>query len=93
MIYIDGIPEEFTGDLSDYVDRNTHREDGPAIIWDDGGRAWWLNGKCHRTDGPAIEDNGSASWWFEGHWYSFEEFIKKAKLSDEQAVLLALEWL
>jgi hypothetical protein len=32
-----------------------------------GAKCWYLNGKRHRTDGPAIEDaNGSKSWWING---------------------------
>jgi hypothetical protein len=28
---------------------------------------WWLNGKPHRTDGPASEwANGSRDWWLNG---------------------------
>jgi hypothetical protein len=30
-----------------------HREDGPAIEWSSGDKQWWMNGKCHRLDGPA----------------------------------------
>jgi hypothetical protein len=41
-----------------------HREDGPAIIRDDGYKSWWINGKLHRTDGPAIEwPNGTKCWY------------------------------
>lgn len=41
-----------------------HREDGPAIEWDDGGKSWYINGEKHRTDGPAHEyANGSKFWY------------------------------
>ena len=30
-----------------------HREDGPAITWEDGTQEWYINGELHRTDGPA----------------------------------------
>lgn len=33
-----------------------HREDGPAIEWDDGSKEWVLDGRYHRDDGPAVED-------------------------------------
>ena len=41
-----------------------HRIDGPARIWTDGSREWYLNGKRHRDDGPAVI-------WSDGHeeWY------------------------
>jgi len=32
-----------------------------------GDKAWYLNGKRHREDGPAIEHvNGDKSWWLNG---------------------------
>jgi hypothetical protein len=58
------------GDKLYYSDREMkirHREDGPAVEWSDGYKAWWLNGKLHREDGPAIEHvNGDKSWWLNG---------------------------
>ena len=33
-------------------------------VWPDGSKAWYLNGKRHREDGPAIEyADGSKSWY------------------------------
>jgi hypothetical protein len=44
-----------------------HREDGPAIEYANGYKAWYLNGKRHREDGPAIEyASGSKAWWLNG---------------------------
>jgi len=44
-----------------------HREDGPAVEWEDGTKEWWVKGMLHRTDGPAIEfPNGDAEWWVNG---------------------------
>ena len=31
-----------------------HRNNGPAIIYADGSKEWWLNGERHRKGGPAI---------------------------------------
>ena len=31
-----------------------HREDGPAVIYADGKKVWYINGKLHREDGPAL---------------------------------------
>ena len=33
-----------------------------------GSKEWWLNGKRHREDGPAVEYciNGSKEWWLNG---------------------------
>ena len=34
------------------------------IKYDNGSKIWFLNGKCHRTDGPAIECSyGNKSWF------------------------------
>jgi hypothetical protein len=66
------------GDKLYYSDREMkirHREDGPAVEWSDGYKAWWLNGKLHREDGPAIEHvNGDKSWWLNGKYLTEEEF-------------------
>ena len=32
-----------------------HREDGPAVIYNNGIVEWWWNGMRHRLDGPAID--------------------------------------
>jgi len=32
-----------------------HREEGPAVEWNDGTKCWYQNGELHRKDGPAIE--------------------------------------
>ena len=45
-----------------------HREDGPAVEYSDGSKAWYLNGKCHREDGPAIEwTDVERLWYKDGH--------------------------
>jgi hypothetical protein len=55
-----------------------HREDGPAIEYDSGTKAWWLNGKLHRDDGPAVEwKSGAKAWYLNGLEYTEEEFKKK----------------
>jgi hypothetical protein len=44
-----------------------HREDGPAIVWEDGSKEWWINDELHRLDGPAIEySNGTKCWYING---------------------------
>ena len=35
--------------------------------YSDGSKVWWLNGKLHRTDGPAVEySNGTKQWYLNG---------------------------
>ena len=50
------------------------------IINSDNDIAWWVNGKRHRLDGPAIEwANGGKSWWINGNFYSEKEWKKQLK--------------
>mgnify|MGYP003347731049 CR=1 FL=1 len=45
-----------------------HRVDGPAVLFFDGDKYWYVNDKLHREDGPAIEKaDGSKEWWLNGH--------------------------
>ena len=45
-----------------------HNPNGPALIWNDGAsKAYYLNNRLHRLDGPAIENsNGIKEWWVNG---------------------------
>lgn len=57
-----------------WLNGKLHREDGPAIEWDDGGKEWYLNGKYHREDGPAVEyANGIKYWYLNGKQVTEEE--------------------
>ena len=48
-------------------DGEYHRENGPAIEYDNGSKFWYINGKPHREDGPAIERvSGSKFWYING---------------------------
>lgn len=40
-----------------------HREDGPAIIRNDGTKEWWFNGKRHRMGGPAVIHSSLNGEW------------------------------
>lgn len=53
------------GDTDDYrVYGVLHREDGPAVVKEDGTQEWWVAGKRHREDGPAIiyPDGTEENW-------------------------------
>lgn len=55
-----------------------HRENGPAIEYDNGTKEWFLNGERHREDGPAIEyTDGGKVWYLDGLRYTEEEFLRK----------------
>jgi hypothetical protein len=64
-----------------------HREDGPAVEWNNGNKSWYINGRLHRLDGPAIEYyngfNGDKRWYLNGQKFSKEEWeqeVAKIKL-------------
>lgn len=67
-----------------YKDGLLNREDGPAIIYNDGDKFWYINDVCHRLDGPALEFyDGSKAWYYKGKMIDCEstkEFHKKIKL-------------
>ena len=45
-----------------------------VAVWPDGDKSWWLNGKLHREDGPAIEyANGDKSWYLNNKKVTQEE--------------------
>ena len=55
-----------------------HRENGPAIVYPDGTKAWYLDDKCHRENGPAIEhSNGNKYWFLNGEELTEEEFNQR----------------
>ena len=41
-----------------------HRIHGPAIVWADGAKYWYQNGRRHRTDGQAVETLGDFTAWY-----------------------------
>ena len=47
-----------------------HRTDGPAVIYLDNTRFWYINGQHHRIDGPA-----KMYWDGMQHWYVNDQDI------------------
>ena len=47
------------------ADGTLHRTDGPAVQQPHGQREWWLYGKRHREDGPAVIGL-DMEWWING---------------------------
>jgi hypothetical protein len=67
-----------------------HRENSPAVEWNNGSKEWWLNGLRHREDGPAIEYyNGSESWWINSIKYTEQEY--KLEMRSRKLTKLLLE--
>jgi len=59
-----------------------HREDGPAIIWNNGDTEWFSHGKHHRLDGPAVKYGNWATSWFINDYEVTEEITQWAKEND-----------
>ena len=56
-------------------------------VYDSGGKEWYLNGKLHREDGPAIEwIDGCKSWYLNGNPLTEEEHRKQITSCDNKIV-------
>jgi hypothetical protein len=68
-----------------FNDSKLHRENNlPAVERSSGTKFWYLNGKLHRTDGPAIErfDGFNKYWYLDNQEYpeqNFNQEINKVK--------------
>lgn len=51
--------------------RVLHREDGPAVERDNGGKSWWRDGVRDRADGPAVESRVRVNY-HDGRWTGTE---------------------
>jgi hypothetical protein len=74
------------GDLFYLKDGNLHREDGPAIEFEDGVYWWMQKGKLHRDNGPAIIGKKEVvRYWLNGEPATEEEIknIKRNKWIDK----------
>jgi hypothetical protein len=77
-----------------------HREDGPAVIRNNGNLEWWyIHDKLHRLDGPAILSCGYGYWFINGNdvtkkinKWAKERDIDLNNLSDLEKSVIALEW-
>lgn len=88
------------GDKFYYKDKQmtiSHREDGPAVEFTDGYKAWYINGQLHRLDGPAVEyANGDKEWLINDESLTEAEFLKRTApeivlTMDEIAAKLGIE--
>ena len=60
-----------------------------CITYANGTKYWYLNGKLHRTDGPAVEySDGSTEWWLNDKPYTkdnyYQELYKRGIISKEE---------
>lgn len=49
-----------------YLDDVLHREDGPAIEFENGCEKWFQHGVLHRKDGPAVIESTMKCWFVNG---------------------------
>jgi hypothetical protein len=57
-----------------------------------GTKYWWLNGKLHRVDGPAVEYvDGYKEWCLYGNYYTFDDWLEaNTYISEEEKLMLKL---
>jgi protein associated with RNAse G/E len=82
------------GSILDYWNyaKILHREDGPAVEYVSGNKAWFVDGKRHRVDGPAVEyADGSKMWFINGKWLTEEQFNNHPKVQHYKFQLLLEE--
>ena len=67
----------FKNEKGDY-----HKEDGPAVEYPNGYKAWFINGERHREDGPArITSEGILQYWLNDRMFIKEDWeVEVAKL-------------
>ncbi len=65
------------GNIHYYNTQNQfHREDGPAIEYINGDKAWYMYDKLHRVDGSAVEYvDGDKDYYIMGREYSYEAWL------------------
>ena len=84
---------EYDGGDTVYCKKNAniwHNPYGPAIIWRDGSRFYYINSKCHRLDGPAIMySDGDIRYYINNEYLSKEEF----EMHPERLKFLGKEYL
>jgi hypothetical protein len=81
------------GDKAWYQHGKFHRDDGPAVEYADGDKFWYQHDKRHRYDGPAVEHaDGTNEWWLNDELLTFEEWLDKVNMSDEDKVMMKLQY-
>jgi hypothetical protein len=57
-----------------------------------GSRAWFLNGKLHRENGPAVEwSNGAFNWHLNGKYYTFENWFEQISPQNQLEILFKID--
>ena len=63
----------------------------PEMVIDpDGIKRWFLNGKLHREDGPAVEHpDGTKFWYLNDEKVTWEQVFRQAKTPEIELRILA----
>tara|TARA_B110000238_G_C15948575_1_gene362191 strand:+ start:115 stop:402 length:288 start_codon:yes stop_codon:yes gene_type:complete len=81
------------GDKIWFLNGKIHRTDGPAVVRTDGINIWYLNGDLHRTDGPSVDRPDAVTrFHLYGCAYTFDEWIGRSSLTDEEKVMMKLQY-
>ena len=65
-----------------YKDGKIHKEDGPAIEWEDGSKYWYCEGHLHRKNKPAvIQMDGLCEWWENGN-FVYKKIIDQTSVKE-----------
>jgi len=71
--------KEYLDRVEYYNDKGElHRENGPAIEYNNGHKLFFINGLKHREDGPAVEWNGRRIYYLNG-----KRYIEQSDYNDE----------
>ena len=80
------------------ADGDFHNPHGPAIVWADGHKEHWLNGKLHNANGPAVVwKDGCKAYYINGKKLTEAEFKtwqpqQDAPLHNKTAVIDGVEY-
>jgi hypothetical protein len=70
-----------------------HRAEGPAVEYANRYKEWWHHGLIHRTDGPAVvRTNGYKAWYLNHTQLTFDKWLDKVDISDEDKVMMMLKY-
>jgi hypothetical protein len=78
----------------DVIVENAGRQPDGSYITSNGARVWYNEeGFYHREDGPAcFYTDGSIDWAYNGSRYTFNEWCVAANISDEDKMMLRLQY-
>ena len=75
------------------INGRLHKENSPAYQ-SEKIDIYYHNGRVHRTNGPALINKvaNKVEWWLHGIEYSFNEWLERTDINDEDLVKLKLKY-